>query len=127
MSTDPDAKRIMELIDPVYDQMKKIVKEEPTCIGIGAVSKLWHTATKIAIEHLLENIGDLDAVEVAKSIVVLSEASEATALQYAAYFNALTSDGLGKQGDSPISSDDLDSAKEAIDSICKKLFEGGDE
>jgi len=117
---------ILKHIDPLYDQLKSIVEDEPTFIAVGAASKLWFAAMNIAISHLLENIQDLDPIEVAQSIVVLNEARESSALQYAAYYNALASADK-EQGDEPISSDDLESAKESIDSICKQLFEGGDE
>lgn len=126
MSDQEEPSEILKHINPLYEQLQDIVEDEPTFIAVGAASKLWFAAMNIAISHLLENIQDLDPIEVAQSVVVLNEAKESSALQYAAYYNALVSNGKD-QGDEPISSDDLESAKESIDSICKQLFEGGDE
>ena len=126
MSDQEKPSELLKYIDPLYEQLKDIIKDEPTFIGVGAASKLWFAAMNVAISHLMENIQDLDPIEVAQSIVVLHEARESSALQYAAYYNALVSDDK-EQDSEPITSEDLESAKESIDSICKQLFEGGDE
>jgi hypothetical protein len=114
--------KLFELMEPIYQQLKEVVNDHPTFLGVAAVSRMWHTAASVAIQHLMSNVDSLDPLEVANAVAALHEAKEAAGLQYAAYHNALFGQDDDEEGEPAISDDDFESAKKSIDSLCDNLL-----